>query len=165
MPSNKDRFYVALYHWAFFVSPKDDPDGDDRTVRHHATNKILLRDGTMQQTWQYQQDHLKKVKTTRLLCRILIGKVEKPRQELESSLRRVPIVQDDPNWRCRTWTANAVEQLAKDGILSSRSITDWSVIEAGCRAYIQKKIENGRFTSLTTTIPTYDLMARMETVP
>ncbi|EFW20980.1 hypothetical protein CIHG_00194 [Coccidioides immitis H538.4] len=77
-----------------------------------------MRDGTMQQTWRYDQNQLRKVKTARLLCRVLIGKSEKSRQELENSLRTVPVVQDDPNWRCRTWAAHAIAQLARDNVLS-----------------------------------------------
>lgn len=44
--------------------------------------------------WIYEQFPLEKIKTAKLLVRILIGKIEKPRSAFENSLRKVAIIQD-----------------------------------------------------------------------
>ncbi|KMP01168.1 hypothetical protein DIZ76_011384 [Coccidioides immitis] len=173
MPFNKDRLYVAVYfhkhpgvyHWAFVVSPKDETDARGKTTRYHVTNKILSCDGEPKATWQYEKSLLLEADMAKLLALVLVGKVEKSGQELEDSLQKVPVVQDDPSWRCRTWTTSAMAQLAQDNILSKSSVTDWAVIETECRAYASKKEVEGRYEAITTTVPTYDLMARKEIVP
>lgn len=86
----------SRYHWAYLVSPKSSPDGANKTTRYHVTNKLLPRDETVKPTWKYEQLPLPRVKTAKLLARILIGKVEKSRKEFENSLKRVPIIQDVP---------------------------------------------------------------------
>ncbi|KAI1915960.1 hypothetical protein LOZ53_000867 [Ophidiomyces ophidiicola] len=126
MPPNKDRLYIALfahsrpdaYHWAFLVSPKENSNSNYQTIQYHATNRIQLRDGMMKATWELERVQLGKSEPVRLLARILIGKVERSRDELDKSLESVAVVQDDPNWRCRTWAEHALTQLGKDKILS-----------------------------------------------
>ncbi|KAI1911707.1 hypothetical protein LOZ58_003651 [Ophidiomyces ophidiicola] len=126
MPPNKDRLYIALfahsrpnaYHWAFLVSPKENANSNYQTIQYHATNRVQLRDGMMKATWELERLQLGKAEPVRLLARILIGKVERSRDELDKSLKSVAVIQDDPNSRCRTWAENALTQLGKDKILS-----------------------------------------------
>lgn len=42
------------------------------------------------------------------------------------------------------------------------SITDWDYIEAESRSYAKKKKDEGRFNTLTTTTPTYNLLTKRE---
>ncbi|KAK2855652.1 hypothetical protein FQN49_004976 [Arthroderma sp. PD_2] len=155
MAPGKDRLYIALYHhkregvyhWAYLVSPKSAPDSPNRTVKYHVTNILQPMEGTVREEWRYERLALAEVKTPRLLARLIIGKVAGSREEFEQCLDRVPIVQDDPAWRCR-----------------SSSITDWDVIEAESRAYVEKKKDEGRFKVVMDTIPTYDLLERREIV-
>ncbi|KAI1995295.1 hypothetical protein LOZ54_000609 [Ophidiomyces ophidiicola] len=102
MPPNKDRLYIALfahsrpdaYHWAFLVSPKENSNSNYQTIQYHATNRIQLRDGMMKATWELERVQLGKSEPVRLLARILIGKVERSRDELDKSLESVAVVQD-----------------------------------------------------------------------
>jgi hypothetical protein len=66
--------------------------------------------------------------TVQLLARILIGKVE-DLDRLDTILESVPVVQGDPNWRCKSWIVSAVEAIAKDGKAVGTSILDWAKIE------------------------------------
>lgn len=63
--------------------------------------------------------------TAQLLARILIAKVE-DHDRLTAILERVPLVQDDPEWRCRSWIASALEAIDKDGKAVGTSNLNWS---------------------------------------
>lgn len=76
------------------MSPKSNPDGPNKTTRYHVTNKLLMRDGSLKSTWRYEQLALPRIKTAKLLVKVIVGKVEKSRKAFEESLNRVPIVQD-----------------------------------------------------------------------
>ena len=52
--------------------------------------------------------------TTSLLVRVMIGKVENLAR-LITILWSIPVIQNDPGWRCRTWCANASAAIAADG--------------------------------------------------
>ncbi|KAM5443220.1 hypothetical protein MferCBS31731_001537 [Microsporum ferrugineum] len=170
MAPGKDRLYIALYHhkregvyhWAYLVSPKSAPDSPNQTVKYHVTNVLQPVEETVREEWRYERQLLAEVKTPRLLARLLIGKVEKSRREFEQCLGRVPLVQDDPDWRCRTWTKQAMAELQRGKVLSSSSITDWDIIEAEGRAYVERKKGEGRYRVIMDTIPTYDLLERRE---
>ncbi|KAF2839085.1 hypothetical protein M501DRAFT_1031231 [Patellaria atrata CBS 101060] len=167
---NKDRLYVALYHhkregenhWALLASSKD--ANPDSTNRYHATNKLVKRDGTLKSTWEFEHYPLLETKNARLLVKVLIGKIKSSQYNFERSLERVPIVQDNPEWTCLTWIRNAMQQLARDKILSDSSVTDWTFIEAKSSSYAKRKKDEGRFEEWTETTPTYDLMAEREIV-
>ncbi|KMU74246.1 hypothetical protein CISG_04596 [Coccidioides immitis RMSCC 3703] len=151
MPFNKDRLYVAVYfhkhpgvyHWAFVVSPKDETDARGKTTRYHVTNKILSCDGEPKATWQYEKSLLLEADMAKLLALVLVG------SELE-----MPDVDHQRHGSA-----------GPGYILSKSSVTDWAVIETECRAYASKKEVEGRYEAITTTVPTYDLMARKEIVP
>jgi hypothetical protein len=81
------------YHWALLASPKAARTADE-TERYHATNTLLLRDGTLKSTWEFEQLPLPQVKAAKLLVKVLVGKIESSRNVFEGSLKKVPIVQD-----------------------------------------------------------------------
>ncbi|EME42134.1 hypothetical protein DOTSEDRAFT_36062 [Dothistroma septosporum NZE10] len=128
MPSAKLRLYVALYpsgvvnneerrdraekfnryHWGLLIGPKNEGSNQVPGKRYHVKNTPV--DG-----WKYEEVELDNVRNTNsLLARILIAKVE-DLTRLTTILRSVPVVQDDPNWRCRTWIATALSVLERDG--------------------------------------------------
>lgn len=53
-----------------------------------------MRDDQLKSTWEYEHLPLPPVKVARLLVKVLIGKVKASRADLESSLEKVPVVQD-----------------------------------------------------------------------
>lgn len=83
---------------------------------------------------------------------------------MEASLLRVPVVQDNNNWTCRIWVRNALAQLVTDSILGTK-VTDWSIIEKECIAYVERKKKEGRFqkSPMPESVPTFDLLEMKET--
>ena len=81
----------------------------------------------------YEEKSVSDVRSTNtLLARIVIAKVE-DEQRLISLLRNLPIVNGDPNWRCRSWVGQALMAIAKEGKCVGTSELDWGVIEAFAR--------------------------------
>jgi hypothetical protein len=102
-----------------------------------------------------------------LLARIVIAKVE-DQKRLVAILESLPIVQDDPNWRCRTWVASALEAITKDGKAVGTAELSWEKIETFAREYVARKHANGRYgrdNDMRKAKPTYDLMTGEETIP
>ncbi|KAF1838176.1 hypothetical protein BDW02DRAFT_605482 [Decorospora gaudefroyi] len=119
MSANKKRLYIALYpsgvvgneerrfHWAFLIGPKADKDVETPGVRYHVKNSPISG-------WVYEAKHVSDILATNtLLARIVIAKVQ-DEQRLVHLLQCLPIVNDDSNWRCRSWIENALLEIAKD---------------------------------------------------
>jgi len=174
MPSNKDRLYIGLYardvpntyHWAFLITPKAATGAPNETIRYHVVNRPTTRDGITKDTWSFEKRELVSLKTQLLLVRVLVAKIERSHNDLEASLLRVPVIQDDPSWRCRTWVKNALTQVTKDRILGT-GVLDWDIVERECLSYVERKKVEGRFQKTPTPegIPTYDLIEKKETAP
>ena len=106
-------------------------------------------------------------RTNSLLARILIAKIEDEKR-LIALFRRLPLVQGDPDWRCRTWIATALVEIAKDGKCVGTAELDWQKIEAIARQYVGDKTACGRYLSvadLERPKPTWDLLENKESVP
>ncbi|KAI1120106.1 hypothetical protein F5Y10DRAFT_273405 [Nemania abortiva] len=171
MPSNKNRLYVALYpsgvsnneerkyHWAFLIGPKAERGKVVPGTRYHVRNSAVQ--------WKYEENELENVQnTTNLLARILIAKIE-DEQRLIALLRQLPVIQGDPNWRCRTWIASALAAMAEDGKCVGTAKLDWQKIEALARQYVKGKVEAGRYQSGEDVLgprPTWDMLENKETV-
>ncbi|GAO20120.1 hypothetical protein UVI_02061590 [Ustilaginoidea virens] len=172
MVGNKPRLYIALYpsgnteneerkyHWGFLIGPKEEMSEAVRGRRCHVKNRPL-------QGWVYDDVKIENVRnSTQLLVRIVIAKVEDEKR-LRSLLREVPIVQDSPDWRCRTWVANALRILKADSKALGTSMLDWRKIEMTAREYVAKKVAQGRFATsedLMQPKPTWDLINNEEVV-
>jgi hypothetical protein len=112
---NKDRLYLAFYrrgrvkpddakyHTALLLVPKTVNDG---TVlqRYHVKNQII--DGKTQ--WVFQDPEEVRPRTLRLVSVLYLGKVAS-KKKVRDAMKIVPIVQDDPAWRCRHWVWSAVQ--------------------------------------------------------
>ena len=118
--------------------------------------------------WAYEEIPLRNVRTTNnLLARILIAKIE-DEDRLINLLRGLPVVQDDPSWRCRTWVASALAAIAKDGKCVGTAELDWQKIEVLARQYVGDKTASGRYQSgvdLSKPKPTWDMIEDKESVP
>lgn len=104
--------------------------------------------------------------TNNLLARILIAKIQDEAQ-LAEIFRTTPVVQNDPNWRCRTWVADALSRMAKDGKAVGTAKLGWGEIEALARDYVGKKTAAGRYTNATdmgSPKPTWDMLEGREVV-
>ncbi|KAH0336342.1 hypothetical protein KCU81_g8583, partial [Aureobasidium melanogenum] len=171
MPSGKPRLYVALYpsgvsnneerkyHWAFLIGPKSENAREVPGVRHHVTNPAHVG-------WQYEKADLANVRmTNNLLARIAIAKIEDV-ERLEAILKSVPVVQNDSNWRCRTWIASALAEIEKDGKAVGTAVLDWKEIEETARRYVAQKTAAGRYLDvekIRKPRPTWSMLEDKET--
>ncbi|KAK0288901.1 hypothetical protein LTR91_018412 [Friedmanniomyces endolithicus] len=147
MPSGKLRLYIALY-----------PSG---VVNNEERKTHPRKDGsTKKSSWTTY------LSTTNLLARILIAKVE-DHNRVVAILRSLPVVQDDPAWRCRAWIATALAELARDGKAVGTSQLDWAIVEATARQYVARKAAAGRYERVEDVLkpkPTWDMLEGQETV-
>ncbi|KAH7360185.1 hypothetical protein BKA65DRAFT_448361 [Rhexocercosporidium sp. MPI-PUGE-AT-0058] len=173
MSGNKKRLRVTLYpsgvvgneerkfHWAFLIGPKTEKGVDLPGLRFHVKNTPI-------NGWVYEEKGVSDVRATNtLLARIVIAKVEDEKR-LINLLRNLPIVNGDPDWRCRSWLAQALVEIARDGKCVGTSELDWRKIEVFAREYVAKKTAAGRYEraeDVSKPKPTYDLLERKEAVP
>lgn len=149
------------YHWGFLVGPKLEKEPQVAGVRYHVKNLPI-------KGWLYEEITLANVQnTTSLLARIVVAKVT-DEERLVDILRGTPVVQNDPNWRCRTWVADALSRLERDGRAVGTAQLDWGKIEALGREYVAKKTAAGRYSKtldMELPRPTWDMLEGRETVP
>jgi hypothetical protein len=87
-------------------------------------------------------------------------------EKMESILNDVEIIQDDPDWDCKSWVEVAVVELAKAGIIRNWDFHD---IEGKAMWFAEKKTGEGRFekpdegSEYDDRVPTWDMIANKET--
>ncbi|GKU14079.1 hypothetical protein FLAG1_10208 [Fusarium langsethiae] len=173
MGGNKNRLYIALYpsgvvnneerryHWGFLIGPKSEKGAEIPGMRYHVKNHPI-------HSWIYEEIPLSNVRSTNnLLARVVIAKIEDEGRLVEL-IRNTPVVQNDPNWRCRTWVAQALSRIAQDGMATGTAELDWKKIEAVAREYVASKTAAGRYldaADMALPKPTYDMLQGKEVVP
>ena len=116
----------------------------------------------------YEEVPLRNVQTTTtLLARIVIGKIE-DEQRLVNIFRNARVIQNNPNWRCRTWVADVLATLARDGRAVGTSQLAWNKIEQLARDYVAKKNAAGRYNraeDMASPKPPWNMLEGKEDVP
>jgi len=152
---------LPRYHWGFLVGPKVEKKAIVPGTRYHVKNRPM-------EGWCYEEVSLVNVQSTNsLLARITIAKVEDEAQ-LVKILRSTPVVQNDPNWRCRSWVVDVLDRLAADGKAVGTAQLDWSRVEALAREYVAQKTAAGRYNTAEDMLlpkPTWDMLESKEMVP
>ncbi|KAL6866048.1 hypothetical protein ACO1O0_002148 [Amphichorda felina] len=142
------------------VRPKIETQPEVPGIRYHVKNTSIVG-------WVYEEKPLRNVKNTiNLLARITIAKVEDDKR-LAEIIRGTPVVQNDPDWRCRTWVADVLARIAQDGRAVGTAELDWTKIEALARGYVEKKTGNGRYgpdMDMARDKPTWDMLEGREAV-
>ena len=175
-PSNKSRLYVALYarggaeqdtyHWALISGPKTETD-TSRGKRYHVRQHQYSENGELRTRWEYEELEISISPTRMILVRVTVAKVIKW-ERMEQILRAVPIVQNDPNWTCRTWVRDALANLVADEGVLGTSVSDWTTVEITCKRYVREKKDQHRFDGQVQwdmeKVPTWDLIENKETV-
>lgn len=153
-------FITIRYHWAFLIGPKLESQAEVPGVKYHVKN-------TPFEGWAYEEIALQNVKCTApLLTRVLIAKV-KDEGRLIKIFRDTPIVQNNAEWRCRTWIADALRRISEDGGAVATAILDWAEIERFARDYVAKKSDEGRYGSgqdMLMDKPTWDMIGGKELI-
>ena len=138
--------------------------------RCHVKNQL-----TPSPEWAKQPVEIRRGRTTKnvqgtntLLVRVMIGENYKlttsaPNASKCSLWFRII----DPGWRCRSWCADALAALARDGQALGTSVLDWWRIEEIARRYVREKTTQGRFNNSALLLrpkPTWDLLENKEVV-
>lgn len=152
---------MRRYHWGFLVGPKIETEPQVPGKQYHVKNTLL-------HGWAFEEMELENVKNAvNLLARIMIAKVE-DEERLAEIFRQTPVVQNDPNWRCRTWVADVLARIAADGRAAGTGELKWPDIEAFARNYVAGKAKGGRYcrgADMSRDKPTWDLIEGKETIP
>jgi hypothetical protein len=142
------------------IGPKAESKDVIPGARYHVKNSPF--------GWTYEEIPLENVRTTNsLLARILIAKIEDEKR-LIALFRWLPVVQSDCKWRCRTWIASALAEIAKDGKCVGTAELNWEKIETVARQYVGDKTASGRYRSAADMLkpkPTWDMLDNTESVP
>lgn len=129
-------------------------------TRYHVKNRALVG-------WAYEEVPLANVQSTvSLLARIVVAKIENEARLIEI-LRSTPVIQNDSNWRCRSWVADVLNRLGADGKVVGTAQLDWHKIEALAREYVGQKTAADRYDSVDDILlpkPTWDMLEGKETV-
>ena len=150
----------ASYHWAFLIGPKVENAAVPGTY-YHVKNPIS-------KGWIYEEAQVQDVRNTlTLLARIVIGKITDEARLIEI-VRSTPVAQDDPNWRCRTWVADVLARVARDGGAVGTADLSWPRIERVARDYVGRKTAEGRYgtgSDMEKPKPTWDMLEKRELWP
>ena len=142
------------------MGPKTEPENGAPGTKHHAKNRPV-------EGWKYDELPLENVGgEPTLLARIVIAKVLDEKR-ITNILRSIPVVNNDPNWRCLTWIENALVAIAKDGQAVGRSVLDWEKIQEFARRYVGDKTAAGRYRSaveISRPRPIWDMIEEKEIV-
>lgn len=145
------------YHWAFLVGPKLEKQQEVPGMKYHVKNHPTAG-------WTFEETPVDDVGVaTNLLARLTIAKI-KDEKRLVEILRGTTVVQDDPEWRCRTWVSEVLTRLAEDGTVVGTGWLEWDDIEALARQYVMKKSAAGRYAEMKELAPTWSLVDGKETV-
>lgn len=103
-----------------------------------------------------------------LLVRLVVGKVRRrDRVKLAATLRKVPVLNNDPSFNCVAWVRNALEVLAEGKVARSANL-DWNRIRQKALRYCLEKTVQHRFDGRGSfdldRVATYDTLIGMETI-
>ncbi|KAG5635483.1 hypothetical protein H0H81_011087 [Sphagnurus paluster] len=162
----RPRLYMALYwkgakgpddvnyHTALLLLPKIlDPSSErqQRVRRYHIVNGVR-EDGT--QRWDFKPEHARP-RSYLLRGLVFLGKLQGDVVELECRLERVlervPIVQEDPAWRCHHWTWAAITGLIDPLPSPAERVWETAVM------FVDSRFED----STTISIPTCTTAGRL----
>ena len=117
--------------------------------------------------WIYESTQINPNNDSRLLVRVLIGKTSEPAM-VEQSLKKVPVIHNDPTFNCVRRVRLAVAQLELDGIMGKGDRLGWAKIWETALNYVAEKKRQGRFEVSwkgdTSRVATYDLLLDREIV-
>lgn len=167
------RFELPGYHWALVLSTKDSPDLDEDTshapdsYRWHLTNvpSTPRKADTRLVPWYKEQGEISMFASISLIARFTLAQFKASKhaatiRRINEVVDNVVIVQDDPNFRCRTWLKLVVEGLMRAEIIKL-NLVDADLLES--RAIneadnVMKGIAAGEIViDRKSAIPTFDM--------
>jgi hypothetical protein len=164
---NKPRLYLTLYarpkypktyHYALQISPKHDagyPLSSNAPPslianKYHCTNTIQRNEHGISFPWIYESSSISPLEDSRLLARILLGKLLVPIAQFDEAMKCVPIPQNchDPAFSCVKWVKLAVESLmvGTPGMVArTPSYKSWDCTQKIALEFVNNEKRSGRF--------------------
>ncbi|OCH92982.1 hypothetical protein OBBRIDRAFT_832991 [Obba rivulosa] len=141
---------TGILHWAIMMGPKrEDPQDPTKTcVLFHATN-------TDNGKWEHQRKPISCARTSRMVARLLLGKIEPLAVVKADALLRDParLRPDDDRWNCQTWAEEAIIDLTKQKILQTHTAIDVGHVFRYMQQYsmevLNKRLNTGSGIPLT----------------
>lgn len=189
---NKPRLYLALYarlkypnsyHYALHVTPKKESIDTHslETTKYHCKNQLTLdqETGKLSSPWALEVAKINPSTDSRLLCRILLGKIQRRSGNLravEELFTHIPIFQDDETYNCVAWVRLALVQLDLNNLVrwawpGGMEGPGWEFVQRTALNYVKSKKLQGRFEVRNGLeleegrVATYDMILARETVP
>lgn len=188
---NKPRIYLAFYarlkfpnsyHYAIHITPKNesaDPHTLDTTKYHCKNHLVVDSTGEISHPWSLEVMKINSCSDSRLLCRVLLGKVRARTGDLtavENLFTHIPIFQNDKTYNCVAWVRLALVQLDLQHLVSwawpgGMGAQGWEFVENTALNYVKSKKLQGRYEvesalkGMESGIPTYDMILARETMP
>lgn len=117
MSVNKERAYICYYpvsgnrfHVGLMITPKNPKatSEEENCNLYHAINVVDANQ--KKQVWRYLSRTKKRPRTHQLISLMYLGKLDQGQttEAIDQVCLGVPIIQDDPNWRCRHWLISAL---------------------------------------------------------
>ncbi|TEA14215.1 hypothetical protein C8034_v003665 [Colletotrichum sidae] len=169
MPSDKDRLYIAFYHWAFIIGPKKESASSEGR-QFHAKETMTLEGipPVPRSRWQYESKKVTMAPISMLLIRIVIAKVE-DKHRLVSIFDETPLRPEVSGWNCVAWVEEGFDRVLQDGRTIGTSADSWKSVRDTAMWYVTKKKAEHRFdgtgTYDPTKAPTWDMLESRELLP
>jgi hypothetical protein len=81
----------------------------------------------------------------------------------------VEVIQGDPDFNCITWVHHALLRLHEARVIGTAALFDWDNIQNTSLEYVQKKKQQGRFSTRwegdSSRVATFDMMLNREITP
>lgn len=118
-------------------------------------------------SWALEEDESSIQAIHQPLFRVLVGKIA-DRDKVFTTLREVPVVQNDPDWNCVQWVKGALSALQKGEGAMSTSRPEWQTVRDTAMVYREEKKRKHRFDGKgnfdMSKHATYDLLQGRETI-
>lgn len=125
-----------------------------------------MTDGTMQ--WRYEECSIPLAPTGMLLVRVLVAKIANI-ERLITIIRKVSVIQKDPEWNCVLWVKEALQMIRADSRAVGTATLDWNAVRDAAVSYHEQKAAEHRFDGKAkfdqSRAATFDLLEGRETIP
>ncbi|KAH8893349.1 hypothetical protein GQ53DRAFT_840426 [Thozetella sp. PMI_491] len=177
----KYNLYIGLYrrkqpgsyHWSLLLVSKESDSQAATTAGgpigrcYRVKNILVPTENGVKEAWVYEAIDITEVRhRPDMLARVLVAKV-KDKAHLERILENVPVVQNDPSFRCRVWLERALEAIHADGkLLSESALVQSAQVQEACLDYVNGKVASGRYASRCdmSRLPTWSILDNKEVI-
>ncbi|KAK3326485.1 hypothetical protein B0H66DRAFT_600605 [Apodospora peruviana] len=169
---NDNLLYLGLYHrnkprsyhYALLTGHQDPSTKEFHGRIFHAKNILVtIQDDTssqktrVEEQWTFQETDTATY-SGKLLALVAIARIshqqqqQQQQQQLAKIFASVPVIQDDPEWRCGSWIRDALAALlqkedssADVAVVVEPVLSDWNKIREFSESYVLQKLGDKRY--------------------